>query len=204
VPPWPFQRCAPVPRTFRVPPLREGICRAESLKPWAAFPMWTALPSSEYYAVRRLLPARLPPFGLAYRVRHTLSRRREVSHVPIARISAMPRSQTPPRFPPLAMSGLRYCLPANQDRRPSVYRLTRLNPAAWTSRCLRFAVDPRGGTTQDSLRRGWLVLRRPEFHRLCAMSYRGARWVDGDLDGGSHSTVPWVSRFRGSVLGEPA
>ena len=70
------------PAYVPTPPQGEGNCGAESLKPWAAFPMCAAFPRSEYCAALRLLPARLPPFGLASRVGHTLSRRWEASRVP--------------------------------------------------------------------------------------------------------------------------
>ena len=80
--------------SLSVEPMRPG-----ALKPPSPFPVYAALPRPEYYEEVRLLPALPSPFGLAYRVRRTLSRHREVSHVPAPPLSAMPRSLTPPRSP---------------------------------------------------------------------------------------------------------
>ena len=142
--------------------------------------MRAALPRSEYYEGPRLLPARLPPFGLAYRVGHTLARRQETSRVPTVRVSAMPRSWTPPRSPrPRLLSGACCCLPGRGTRRPSVDVLTGLNLLALSGCGLVVALPtlsarPRGPRSQGSLRREWLALRRQEFHLLCTVSFRGA------------------------------
>ena len=109
--------------------------------------MCTPLARSEYCAVLRLLPACLPPFGLACRVGHTLSRRREVSRVPAARLSAMPRSPTPPRSPapsPYRAPTFAFrCLKAVGPRmiwlRGSIS--SSLRTTAWSSRCLRFTTN---------------------------------------------------------------
>ncbi len=86
---------------------RKGRVVISPRTPRTAFPRYAAFPRAEYYAVLRLLPALLPPSGLALGG-HTLARPREVSPVPTAQLSAMPRSMTlgnprrgttPPRSP---------------------------------------------------------------------------------------------------------
>ena len=86
--------------------------------------------------------------------------------------SAMPRSLTPPRSP----AHLPYRAPTIAFQKPDAVGprsklVSRLNPFALTGCGLVVALStlrrhPRGSPAQDSLRRGWLGLRRREFHPL--------------------------------------
>ena len=153
----------------------------EPLKPSIPFPLYAALPRSEYCEGVRLLPARPPPFGSAFRVWRPRLR---------ATRGGLP-SSVPIRLPPCRdlrpRRGLRRSCPTERLLLPSrnltlsALGLCRIEAQSPRPCGLRpgpravYASSPASRpSAQDSLRRGWLGRRRRESHPLESVGFVSA------------------------------
>ena len=181
--PGPARRSRPASVSY--PPQCEGNGGTKRLKPWTAFPLYAAFPRAEYYAVLRLLPAHLPPSGLAWGGAYASATPGGLpcSDCPAFRHAALSDPAEVTTSSPV--SDACCCLPGALARRPSDHGFTRLDrfTLRWRpGRRTVYASRPSSRTApQDSLRRGRLLLRRLELHQLCSASFMAHKAFTLDL-----------------------